>query len=108
VLAGAGTAGKEEDPMILVSVMGTVQYGQLEAKPPPDARPFCQSFVSLPPPRPPKLPTRTPGAHRVPEFPGSRRPWWCIILSLGYGLQVLGKDTANGSYFIVTDNYRLL
>lgn len=62
---GAGVAGNEEDPMILVSVMGTVQYGHLEAKPPPDARPFCQSFV-------------------------------------------LGKDSATGSYFIVTDNYRLL
>ena len=51
--------------MILVNVMGTVQYGHLEAKPPPVPRPFCQSFV-------------------------------------------LGKDTVTGSYFIVTDNYRLL
>ena len=34
--------------MILVSVMGTVQYGHLEAKPPPEARPFTQSFVRSP------------------------------------------------------------
>ena len=44
--AGAIPAGQEApDPMILVSVMGTVQYGQLEAKPPPEARPFAQTFV---------------------------------------------------------------
>mmetsp|Transcript_56288 Transcript_56288/g.132639 ORF Transcript_56288/g.132639 Transcript_56288/m.132639 type:complete len:144 (-) Transcript_56288:28-459(-) len=33
------------DPMILVSVMGTVQFGSLESNPPPVPRPFCQSFV---------------------------------------------------------------
>jgi hypothetical protein len=50
VIPGALAPGQEApDPMILVSVMGTVQYGLLEAKPPPEARPFTQSFVRPPP-----------------------------------------------------------
>ena len=70
----------------------------------PSANPLSVS----PLPGLPNFLLQPPSPHRVPALPGSRRPWWCIILSLGYGLQVLGKDTATGSYFIVTDNYRLL
>eukprot|EP00286_Rhodomonas_abbreviata_P027600 CAMPEP_0181294578 /NCGR_PEP_ID=MMETSP1101-20121128/3681_1 /TAXON_ID=46948 /ORGANISM="Rhodomonas abbreviata, Strain Caron Lab Isolate" /LENGTH=141 /DNA_ID=CAMNT_0023399257 /DNA_START=317 /DNA_END=739 /DNA_ORIENTATION=- len=45
-IAPQAAAGQESaDPMILVSVMGSVQFGSIEASPPPPSKAFCQSFV---------------------------------------------------------------
>ena len=140
VIPGALAPGQEApDPMILVSVMGTVQYGLLEAKPPPEARPFTQSFVRPPPspaavewmrckgnrrdtkspsPSPSPLPVPLPLPHATRKRLRAREslerqvwPHLCLLAATDSGCmreQVLGKDTATGSYYIVTDNYRLL
>jgi hypothetical protein len=82
-----------KDPMILVSVSGTVQFGSIESTPPPQARPFCQSFV--------RILGQTSGAPREQYRQRSSPDLSCVT-------QVLGKDSQRGQYFIVTDTYRFM
>lgn len=42
-MASPPAGGDGSDPMILVSVMGTVQFGRIESKIPPDLKPFAQT-----------------------------------------------------------------
>ena len=46
VSGGAPGASDSADPMILVNVMGTVQYGHVEAKPPPVAEMLVKGFAA--------------------------------------------------------------